>query len=36
MQMRVGGSVKTQRCMVVIYWFDDDYMFRPCLAIFGS
>jgi len=20
----------------VIYWFDDDYMFRPCLAIFRS
>jgi len=22
--------------MIVIYWFDDDYMFRPCLAIFSS
>jgi len=22
--------------MTVIYWFEDDYMFRPCLAIFRS
>ena len=35
MQMS-GKNVKTQLSWDRIYWFDDDYMFRPCLAIFRS
>ena len=36
LRIRVGGSAKHNCCMIVIYWFDDDYMFRPCFAIFRS
>jgi len=30
------GPSKHSCHMIVIYWFDDDYMFQPCLAIFRS
>jgi len=34
----VGGWVRQkQNCRrIAFYWLDDDYMFRPCLAIFRS
>ena len=31
----VGGRIRQNR-RFVFYWLDDDYMFRPCLAIFRS